>query len=133
MTVAVFDYGKWAARYPELAATVEQCLAEELFGEAGLYCANTDASVIPAAPGDYQPRLRLLGMLVAHLAYLSSPARQGTVGRVSQASQGSVSASLEMGPATGSSAWFLQTPYGANFWQASAPYRMGRYIPPKRC
>lgn len=128
MTVAVFDYTAWAARYPTLAATVNQTLAAEYFDEAQTYCENKDCSLVPCDPATYQPRLRLLGMLVAHLAALDDPSRIGSVGRVSDASQGSVSVKLEMAPAERGADWFMQTQYGAAFWKASAMYRMGALL-----
>lgn len=129
MTIAVFDYERWAARYPELVQRVDQYLGAELFEEAGLYLANTDASVVPCDPSTFQPRLLLLGMIVAHLAALRAPERDGAVGRVSQASQGSVSVTLEMAPATAGAAWWQQTVYGASYWQSTARFRLGgRYV-----
>ena len=128
MTIAVFSYTAWAARYPELAATVDECLAEELFAEAGIYLDNTDCSPVPCDPTTYQPRRALLGMVVAHLAALGAAGRSGIVGRVSNATQGSVSVTVEYN-AGNAAAWFLQTPYGANYWQATAAYRTMHYVP----
>lgn len=128
MGVAVFDYAVWAARYPELAASVDATLAGSYFTEAGLYLDNTDASVVQDVP----TRLLLLNMLVAHIAILNSAARGGLVGRVSTATEGSVTVNAEMGPPSGSAAWFLQTAPGASFWQATATYRTMRYAPGPR-
>lgn len=130
MTVAVFSYAAWAARYPTLAVGVDEALAAELFTEATIYLDNTDASVVPADAVTYQPRLSLLGMVLAHLVALEAPSREGVVGRISSASQGSVSVSADMGPPSGSAAWWQQTTYGANFWQATAAYRTFAYRPP---
>ena len=135
MTTAVFDYAAWSARYPALAPKVTQDMANALFDEAGQYCQNDDAGLVPCDPVAFQPRLRMLGMIVAHLAILElrdTSGDGGPVGRVSQAAQGSVSASFEMGPAAGGKDWYAQTQPGASFWQASAPYRMGRFWPPCR-
>ena len=53
------------------------------------------------------------------------------VGRVASASEGSVSVSLEYASSTSvNQAWFFQTPYGAQFWQATAAYRQMRYVAP---
>jgi len=129
MTVAVFSYAGWAARYPELAPTTPEPLAVELFEESGLYLDNTDGSVVAADAVTYQPRLRLLNMLVAHLAALRAPDRAGLVGRIASAGQGSVNVSTEMAT-PGSAAWFTQTAYGASYWQATAPYRTARFVRP---
>jgi hypothetical protein len=130
VTVAVFDYGSWSTRYPELATVVDEPLAVEYFAEAGLYLANDDASVVPADAVTYQPRLALLNMVTAHIAALNMPGASPLVGRINSATQGSVTVSADMGPPAGSSAWWLQTKYGAAFWQAVAKYRGFRYVAP---
>lgn len=119
-----FSFPGWSARYPELLATVSEPLAVALFDEAGaLYLDNTLSS--PIAAGQ---RSALLGMVVAHLAVLAS--RDATiVGRLSDASEGSISTAFEMGPASNSSAFWMQTRYGAMFWQATASLRTARYVP----
>lgn len=131
MTVAAFSYATWAARYPSLASSVDENLAGLYFGEASLYCANDDTAIVPCDAVTYQPRLMLLNMLVAHLAALNLPADRGgsgLVGRVSSASQGSVSVSADMGPTPGTAAWFMQTQPGASYWQATAQYRTFRPV-----
>ena len=133
MTIAVFDYQTWAQRYPTVALYTDEPLAQALFVEAGLYCDNGDLSVIPCDATTYQPRLALLGMVVAHLADLQSPARGGMVGRIGSATQGSVSVTADMGPASASAAWWQQTTYGAQYWQATAPYRQFTYVPGPVC
>ena len=121
MAVAAFDLAAFRARYPEFSAVADATLGA-YFLEAGLYLDNTDGSPVI----NLGTRLMLLNMLVAHIAALGAAA---LVGRISSASEGSVSVSADMGPVTGSSAWFLQTKYGSSFWQASARYRTFRYYP----
>lgn len=133
MTVAAFNYATWAARYPELARFVDDALATAYFDEAGLYLANDATSVVPADAVTFKPRLLLLNMLTAHIAKLNLPEIHGgspLVGRIASASQGSVSVSADMGPPSGSAAWYLQTQYGASYWNATAKYRGMRYVPP---
>lgn len=134
MTIAVFNYTAWSARYPQLAANVPEPLADIYFAEAGLYADNSDCALIPADPTTYQPRLMLLNMVVAHIAYLNGAANGGVptglVGRISDASEGSVSVKADYGTQAASAAFWLQSPYGAAYWQATAPYRTARYIPP---
>ncbi len=134
MTVAVFDFATFNALYPELSK-VTAPVGALLFSQAGLYLDNTDASPVQ----DVTARTLLLYMVTAHLASLSpglaadgSAAAQGLVGRITNASEGSVSLALDYGTQSASAAYWLQSPYGAAFWQASAPYRMGRYVPPNR-
>jgi hypothetical protein len=78
---------------------------------------------------DAAVRSVLLNMLTAHIAALNSPGASGVVGRVSSASEGSVSVSAELA-VPGSAAWFAQTRYGIAFWQATAQYRTATYRPP---
>jgi hypothetical protein len=129
MAVAVFNYAAWAARYPEFGAVGEE-LAASYFAEAGLYLDNSDCSPVP----DVTVRGLLLNMLTAHIASLSGAGEadgkpSGMVGRVSSATEGSVSVSFDSGLAPGTAAWFSQTPYGLSFWQATKRYRMARYVP----
>ena len=43
--------------------------------------------------------------------------------------EGSVSVSADMGAVGSNTAWYLQTPYGATYWQLTAKYRRFRYVP----
>ena len=138
MTGAVeFNYGTWVARYPEFAAVSEQ-LAQAYWDEAALYCANNTCN--PAFADGALPTL--LNMLTSHIAWLNAPrdlngnpASTGTpaspiVGRISSASQGSVSVSTEMGDVAGGSPsqpWYMQTVYGSSYWFATSKYRTARY------
>ena len=129
MPAVVFDPAAFKARYPEFAAVANPTLAA-CFDEAGLYLSNTDNSPVQ----NLTRRATLLNMLTAHVAYigglLSADGMPRPVGRVSQASEGSVSAAFEGVPPTpGSGAWFQQSQYGAAFWQATSGLRGMRYIP----
>lgn len=128
MAVAVFDYGVWALRYPDLAATVASPLAGSYFAEAGLYLDNTDCSPV----GDVNARLALLNMIVAHIAWLNRPASAGggtgLVGPIEQATEGSVTVKVKLPDSRGLAWWFMQTPYGAAVWAAMAPYRTAHYV-----
>ena len=134
MAVVVFNETAFLQRYPEFTPTVAAFpgVDQACFDEAGIYCDNTDFSRVPVSI-----RTVLLNMLTAHILFLGfgivgvSPATQA-VGRVKDAGEGSVHASLDMGPVTNSQAWYLQTKYGAAYWQASAAYRTARYVPPCR-
>lgn len=131
----VFDPAAFVVRYPQFA-TVGAPLLQAFFDEAGtLYLNNSDYSIVR----DMGKRAILLNLIVAHLATLSgvlTPAGQGStatqVGRVSSASEGSVSASMDMGQQSKAAAFWLQTQYGAQYWQATAEYRTMRYVLPRR-
>lgn len=127
MAIAVFDYTAWALLYPELADTVNEAQATAFFAQAGLFCNNTDASVVC----DVSQRQQLLYMLTAHLAALSGAGGRdpGLVGRVAAATEGTVSIRLEAGVMSGTAAWYAQTTYGWNYWAATAGYRTAQYVP----
>lgn len=126
MAVVVFDETAFKARYPEFSALTSAVLSA-YFTEATIYLNNTEASPVT----DEAQRAILLNMLVAHIAFLdsSSSANSGLVGRIASATEGSVSVTTDVGPMTGSQAWFMQSRYGAAYWQATAPYRTFRYFP----
>lgn len=128
-SVVVFDYSAWAARYPELSASVAEPLAQQYFNEAQLYCDNTPCSIVR----DLCMRATLLNMVTAHIAALNAPlngqASSTLVGRISNATEGSVSVGTQMDMPPGSAQWFNQTKYGAAFWQATAQFRAMRYVP----
>lgn len=126
MAAVVFDPTAFKARYPEFAAVADATLAAR-FIEAGLYLSNADNSPVQ----NLTRRATLFNMLTAHVAYLggllSADGMPRPVGRVSQASEGSVSAAFE-GPPPGSAQWFQQSQYGASFWQATSSLRGFRYL-----
>jgi hypothetical protein len=133
MAIATFNPSQFTARYPEFTAAyaANPGLFSGLFDEAGLlYLNNTDCSPVP----NVMKRGLLLNMLVAHLAFiggiLTADGQPKPVGRMSQAAEGSVSASFEGVPPTpGTGAWFQQSQYGAAFWQATNSLRGMRYVP----
>jgi hypothetical protein len=125
VAIVAFDIAAFRARYPEFVSVSDQAL-NDYFSEATIYCNNTDASRV----ADVSIRAVFLNMLTAHIADLSKRAQTAPlVGRITEATEGSVSVRAEMAPADGSSAWFMQTQYGAAYWQASAPYRTFQTVP----
>lgn len=129
MAIAAFDYAAWVLRYPEFGAVSAE-RAALFFAEAGLYLDNTDASLVT----DVAYRGVLLNMLTAHIAALSGALEAdgkptGLVGRVSSASEGQVSVSVDAGALPGSAAWFMQTSYGMAYWQATKRLRSATYVP----
>ena len=127
--VAVFNPQLFLARYPEFNKVAIASL-QAYFFEAGLYLNNTPCSIVQ----NLVKRLILLNMLTAHIAFLggalTADGQPRPVGRVDQATQGSISASFEYTEATpGSGPWFNQSAYGAAFWQATTVYRSAAYVP----
>ena len=125
--VVTFDYTGWTLRYPEFVS-VTQPLAQAYFNEACLYCDNTGAGPVNDAP----TLSMLLNMLTAHIAQLNAAiggqAASPLVGRISEATEGSVHVSADLPAVPGSAAWFAQTKYGLAFWQATAQFRTFRPI-----
>jgi hypothetical protein len=120
--VAVYVDADFRTAYPAFAInpTTPTLLAN--FSIAGAYWRNDGTSPV----SDQTLQTNLMYMLTAHLTQLSSGVDgndpSGIVGRVSSATQGSVTVATEY-EANPNAAWFIQTPYGANFWQATAAYR----------
>lgn len=127
--VVTFDYAAWALRYPEFDATVDAAAAGYCFDEATLYLNNTPASPV----WDLNVRRQYLWMITAHIAQLqygsSLVPKSGLVGRIEQATEGSVNVTIRYPDQSGQAAWFAQTQYGASFWAATASFRTFRYRP----
>lgn len=133
--IVVFNYTAWSKRFPALQA-IDQELAQMYFDEATLYWNNNGGS--PASTPAIQSLL--MNLMTAHIAALNTQSQgdespgsakdaNSPVGRVSSATQGSVTVQTDMtGPPVMSKAWFDQTQYGASFWQATSQYRTARYM-----
>ncbi len=136
MAVAVFNYAQFSALFPELVAGgVTEPVASSLFVVAGYLLDNTDCSPVE----DLAARLVYLNYATAHIASLSgypvaaggAPTPSGVVGRVSSATEGTVSVSSEWGASVSDSeAFWLQSQYGALFWNLTRWLRTMRYIAP---
>ncbi|HHK5577008.1 TPA: DUF4054 domain-containing protein [Neisseria polysaccharea] len=123
MPAVVFDKARFQAAYPEVRAAGAQL--EMWFAQAESLLDNTDHSIVKKL----EEREMLLFLLVRHFAALNERAAQGgLVGRIASASEGSVSVSADMGAVGGNAAWYLQTLYGATYWQLTAKYRRFRYV-----
>lgn len=132
MAIVVFDPAAFKLAFPEFGAVTDARLTM-LFGIAQTTLLdNTDNSPVMAL----DTRTNLFYLLVAHLLSVfgagtaTSTDDTTPVGRLSQATEGSVSSSFEYNIPDGSmlAAWYLQSPYGALYWTAVAPYRSARYV-----
>ena len=121
--VVTFVYQTWVDQYPVLGASVGAGQAQGFFDLACLYLDNSASSLVPVPP-----RGTILYLLTSHIATIMDTANP-LVGRINNASEGSVSVAVDM-PAPMSAAWFNMTKYGAMAYQALAPYRTGIYIAP---
>jgi len=131
--VAVFTYALWAAIFPELSLYTNSAQATQYWTEATMLLNNTISSPVQ----DVAQRTMLLNLLTAHICQLRQPLNgqpsSPLVGRISEATEGSVSVKAEMNVAPGSAQWFNQTKYGAQYWQMTLPFRSARYaIGPRR-
>lgn len=135
--VVTFDPAVFIVQYPMFAA-VPAVTLQGYFILATMIVDNSCQSVVSNATF----REYLLNLLVAHMAALlplaGSGSQAGTgggvVGRVSSATEGTVSISAEYAAQVSQSmAWFIQTQYGALFWQLTSPYRSFRYVAPAYC
>ena len=124
--VVTFDPGTFQSAYPAFREASPIVLTE-YFNQACLILNNTPQSVVC----DLERRATLLNLLTAHIAALAARAAQGgqaggIVGRINQATQGSVSVGADL-PIQQSAAWYAQTPYGMTYWAATANLRTFRY------
>ena len=129
MAIVDFDLSYFMTRYPVMS-TDNPAVYSMYFGEAELMLNNTDSSIVT----DVGERKILLHLVTAHISTLNGKNKDiqnnGIVGRITSASEGSVSIGADYGnaPVSGSMAWYLQTPYGAQFWQLTNKYRRFRYV-----
>jgi len=126
MPIVTFSPQLFTQRYPEFNA-LDPVLLGLYFNEATMYCRNDGGGPVH----DIQTLTAFLNMLTAHIAALNGgvngQSATALVGRVSSASEGSVHISVEMKvPDTAS--WLMQTKYGAAYWEASKPYRLGGHF-----
>lgn len=132
MSVVIFDPIAFLAQYPQFS-TVNQPVLSMYFAMAGDFVNNTDCSSVPDMPIQAGLRTRVLYLLTAHLAAIFSGVNgqppTGLVGRISDATEGSVSVGTTVEIKAQSAQWFLQTPWGFAAWQALAPYRTALYVP----
>lgn len=121
--IGTFVYADFIAAYPAFATAPPQLTLQAYFDLAGEVWLRNDGTG-PVRTATLQTQL--LYMLTAHLAQLFSGPDgndpSGLVGRISSATEGSVTVATEY-ESTMNSAWFNQTPYGAAFWQATAAWR----------
>ncbi len=128
------DYATWLVRYPQFASggaqPVSQPLYSQYFADAQMYQANNGAGPI----ADTTTATRLMMMMIAHIATMEAPLASGAspsplVGRISSASEGSVSVGVENQYPAGTPQWFQQTKPGSDWWAATAQFRTMRYRP----
>lgn len=138
--IVTFNEAAFLARYPAFTvwAAANPGQLQERFNEVtAIYINNTaNARVLDVTERGY-----LINYAIAHVVTLEgaltptddAAAVAGKVGRVSSASEGTVSVALDMGAVPGSAAWWMQTQFGAAYWNATAKYRTFRYARAPGC
>lgn len=126
--VVVFDPAVFKAAYTSFA-TVSDAALQVSFQLATLQLNNSCGSRVK----DANTRELLLNLLVAHITALTigengqPPA--GVVGHVNSAQEGSVSVSASVGAMATGQAYYMQTQWGALYWQSTARFRSMMYVP----
>lgn len=133
--VVQFDNAEFIAAWPEFTG-ISSGKNQTAFGLATLLLNNSCCSVI----SDANQRLTLLYVLTAHVGFIINGTNDGAgnvnppygvVGRIASATEGSVTAAVEWASeVSDSEAFYLQSKYGALFWQMTAPYRTMLYFGP---
>jgi hypothetical protein len=133
--VVQFSAPEFVLIYPEFAGLANPVMAQS-FVDATMLLNNSCASIVQ----DADTRLQFLYTLTAHCLLIDRGTNdgegnvtppQGIVGRISNAAEGSVSVASEYSSeVTQSEAYYIQTKYGAKFWEQTSGYRTAHYIGP---
>lgn len=127
--VVQFNVVKWRELFPQFNNITSEQITDLIYPIATAYCNNSGSGPV----NDTNIQTQLLNLMVAHIAQLlfgstTAPANTTLVGRINSAGEGSVNVGTDF-PTTPSNAWFVQTQYGAAYWQMVLPYRLGHYYP----
>lgn len=124
--VVVFDPAAFKVVFDEFATVPDAKLNYYFNLAATTILDNSENACIPLAE-----RTILFDLLVAHQAELKKRIEEGNsglVGRISSASEGSVSISTDYQIQGNTAQWYNQTPYGAQYWAMTAKYRTFTYV-----
>jgi hypothetical protein len=131
-----FSYAEWSTLFPELASSVSQPQAQTYFNVVTATLIDNGGNGPVPNTGAGGTLDTLLNFATAHVAALfasiGGQPSSTLVGRVSDASQGSVSVGTDMPALPMAAAYWTQTKYGLMAWQMMAPYRTVRYVPAPR-
>lgn len=130
--IVTFDPNAFCQAYPSFTKVPGAALQNN-FNIACTQLNNSYGSVVQDEP----TRALLLNLLTAHITALlngvnGKPAT-GLVGRISGATQGSVTVQTEFKTDSEASAFFAQTQWGAAFWMSTVTYRTAQYVIPNDC
>lgn len=137
--VVTFDFPTFTVLFPEFA-NVNPTTAAGWFLRASFLCGNETCNPLNGVTGMLSMALYLL---TAHIGWLNAPrdaagnpaatgvAPSPLVGRIDQATEGSVSVHADMGDANSAfptQAWFNSTKYGAEYVLMTAGIRTAHYV-----
>lgn len=114
--VVVFDPAEFKTMNPQFEGMSDEQL-QTFFNGACLLLDNTPSSMVK----DLTERKTLLYMLTCHIATMKEKGDMGA-GIITSASQGKVSVSMQ--PFQNAN-WYMLSPCGLMYWQATAKYRVG--------
>lgn len=128
--IVTFDPAAFIAAFPSFSTVPAAALIAN-FNLATLYLNNSYCSVVRDEP----TRAQLLNLATAHITALLNGVNgeppAGTVGRISSATQGSVSLNTEFKSDSEAASFWQQTQWGAMFWAATTVYRTMRHVQPR--
>jgi hypothetical protein len=130
MSQPSLNYSAFVAQFPAFSS-LTQSTVENAWAEA-LATVTSQITTLTGDPATDAMNAIRLNYATAHLLALfageNGNAPTGIVGRVDDATQGSVHVHADMGVTSQSSAWWMQTSYGARFWQLTEPLRRFQYV-----
>lgn len=131
MAQAIFNYAGFAARFPEFATVAQPTITAYA---AEIWVRLPTLATLTGDPGIDGRNGLLLNLATAHLTALYSGVNGNApaelVGRIDDASQGSVHVHADAGEVPKAAVWWYQTKYGIDFWQQSQARRTFHYSPP---
>lgn len=123
-----FVTAEFTTAYPEFATVAAPALQSN-FDLATLLLNNSCGSRVC----DAVQRQNLLYLLTAHITALRNGVNgqppSGIVGRIADATEGSVSVGADFADATFDQAFYMQTQWGVLYWNATAGFRTFVYVP----
>lgn len=126
--VVVFDAAAFKVAFPMFSTIADPALSMN-FQLATLQLNNSCSSRVK----DAGTRELLLNLLVAHITALAygenGQPPSGIVGHINHAQEGSVSVGAGVGVMVYGQAYYMQTQWGAMYWQATARFRSMVYVP----
>jgi hypothetical protein len=126
-----FDYDAWVALFPEFSE-VSAAQASSYFALATIYHRNDGIGPVE----DATAQAMYLNLMTAHIAQVfqteNGQSVSEMVGRITSATQGSVTLSTDGTGFERVDPWLAQTKYWLSYWYAMKPYWTFRYIPGPR-